>query len=185
MPGKPKDITGKRFGRLLAQRIEGRRSSSSEIYWSCLCDCGETKAVRVSSLRRGKTKSCGCLQRECRARVGKPVLEHAQAASCIFCGGKGCNYCLPRIGTGTSARRDPPTYDPASTEHRPLATPPRPSNGPWDETELAAIEAFEREHGVHRVEQGQWEDAGRLSVYRRSFLSPAARAKRGEVRARG
>ena len=34
------------------------------ITWSCLCDCGKLINVTSSNLRSGKTKSCGCLQKE-------------------------------------------------------------------------------------------------------------------------
>jgi len=32
--------------------------------WVCRCDCGTERAVTGTSLRTGKTLSCGCLQRE-------------------------------------------------------------------------------------------------------------------------
>jgi hypothetical protein len=32
--------------------------------WKCECDCGNKTIVNSSSLRRGATKSCGCLQKE-------------------------------------------------------------------------------------------------------------------------
>lgn len=31
--------------------------------WTCLCDCGENKDINGDSLRKGKTLSCGCLQK--------------------------------------------------------------------------------------------------------------------------
>ena len=30
--------------------------------WSCKCECGKTKIVPGDMLRRGKTKSCGCIR---------------------------------------------------------------------------------------------------------------------------
>lgn len=51
------DISGERFGRLTAIRRLGRK-------WECVCDCGEITAVDISHLRRGNTKSCGCLNSE-------------------------------------------------------------------------------------------------------------------------
>jgi hypothetical protein len=56
------DITGHRFGRLLAteqcEKINGR------LAWSCRCDCGAVLRVSSNSLRTGKTRSCGCLRVE-------------------------------------------------------------------------------------------------------------------------
>lgn len=66
-----KDMTGKRFGRLVALEADHKETDScgnSEIYWKCQCDCGTAVVVRGSSLRSGFTKSCGCLQKEASAQ---------------------------------------------------------------------------------------------------------------------
>lgn len=55
------NLTGRRFGRLTVidlQRIDGR------IYWKCKCDCGNTKLIPRGSLVSGRTRSCGCYNRE-------------------------------------------------------------------------------------------------------------------------
>ena len=56
------NMVGKRFGRLTVlnqyKRIDRRT------HWLCKCDCGVEKYIMVSSLRRGLTKSCGCLNKE-------------------------------------------------------------------------------------------------------------------------
>ena len=39
----------------------GRHKSRAKL-WQCLCSCGSTTTVKSTSLLRGKTKSCGCLQ---------------------------------------------------------------------------------------------------------------------------
>lgn len=54
------DITGQRFGRLVALRPTDRRHNGS-IVWECQCDCGKTAFVKGYSLKKGYTKSCGCL----------------------------------------------------------------------------------------------------------------------------
>lgn len=57
------DLVGQRFGRLtvVSQAASDR---FHHIRWNCLCDCGKIKVVLSNSLRYGKTKSCGCIQRE-------------------------------------------------------------------------------------------------------------------------
>jgi len=58
-----KDLTGQRFGRLIAIRKDGV-SKWGDTLWFCRCDCGNEKTIRSSRLISGGTKSCGCLQRE-------------------------------------------------------------------------------------------------------------------------
>ena len=52
------DITGKRFGKLVAIEFEGRVNRSSR--WRCICDCGNEKVSTQRHLVSGNTKSCGC-----------------------------------------------------------------------------------------------------------------------------
>jgi hypothetical protein len=56
------DISGQRFGRLVA--IEPVATAHHGATWRCTCDCGAETTTRVSRLRGGITKSCGCLKRE-------------------------------------------------------------------------------------------------------------------------
>jgi len=59
-----KDITGQRFERLVALKPIKKRSQGGSVWWSCLCDCGNICNVKSTSLRLGRTKSCGCLRKE-------------------------------------------------------------------------------------------------------------------------
>ena len=54
-----RDISGKRFGRLIAIRETDIKKSNS-VAWLCKCDCGNTTFVPATALRNGTTKSCGC-----------------------------------------------------------------------------------------------------------------------------
>ena len=57
------DLTGQRFGRLLA--IERRGSDAwRSAMWLCKCDCDKECLVSSHNLRTGHTQSCGCLQSE-------------------------------------------------------------------------------------------------------------------------
>lgn len=55
------DIVGQRFGRLVVLEDTGRRATDGNVLWSCRCDCGVCSTVDGSSLRKGNTRSCGCL----------------------------------------------------------------------------------------------------------------------------
>ncbi len=54
-----RDVTGQRFNKLTALEVASR----SPTKWLCQCDCGRQTVVSSASLRRGKTKSCGCHRR--------------------------------------------------------------------------------------------------------------------------
>ena len=58
-----KDITGQRFGRLVAICPTGKRGKWG-IEWECVCDCGNVALVTTNGLTRGHTKSCGCIKRD-------------------------------------------------------------------------------------------------------------------------
>jgi hypothetical protein len=51
------DITGVRFGRLVAQRLSAMVGGRA--HWICQCDCGTERIVGVAWLRSGNTMSCG------------------------------------------------------------------------------------------------------------------------------
>lgn len=52
------DITGERFGFLVAVKYAG--SDGQKSFWRVRCDCGVEKILVASELRRGKVRSCGC-----------------------------------------------------------------------------------------------------------------------------
>lgn len=58
-----KNLTGQRFGRLVALGPVAR-DRNHHIVWLCQCDCGNETRVTLQELRAGKTKSCGCIRRE-------------------------------------------------------------------------------------------------------------------------
>jgi len=53
-----KNITGIKFGRLVALRIIGK--AGRENVWACACECGKVCEVRIGNLTSGNTTSCGC-----------------------------------------------------------------------------------------------------------------------------
>lgn len=54
------DLTSQRFGRLVVLEKAGYDKNGGAM-WRCQCDCGNETIVRGSSLRRGDTRSCGCI----------------------------------------------------------------------------------------------------------------------------
>ena len=62
MPSKTSEILGQRFGRLVAVAVAGQKSNKT--CYQFLCDCGGEKIAVGSEVKRGKTRSCGCLLKE-------------------------------------------------------------------------------------------------------------------------
>jgi len=62
MSGKKIDITGQRFGRLVA--VSEVEPNGVRRRWLCKCDCGNEKTVDMYLLRQGRIKSCGCIVAE-------------------------------------------------------------------------------------------------------------------------
>lgn len=82
------DITGMRFGRLVAvKRLRTDTSPSGRKYsvWLCKCDCGNNKEVRLTNLRQGTVQSCGCYAHDVRSKnaqelkIGEKMKKHGDA----------------------------------------------------------------------------------------------------------
>ena len=57
------NLIKQKFGRLtVVQRKDNNKNNN--VFWLCLCNCGNTKNIRSSDLRNGNIKSCGCLRKE-------------------------------------------------------------------------------------------------------------------------
>lgn len=54
-----KDETGNIYGRLT---VISYHHTNNKAFWLCQCECGNKTIVSGDKLRRGYTKSCGCLQ---------------------------------------------------------------------------------------------------------------------------
>lgn len=57
------DISGQKFGRLTVVDFADI-DKHNKARWKCVCDCGKETIVGSNSLRRGHTKSCGCIKDE-------------------------------------------------------------------------------------------------------------------------
>lgn len=70
------DLTGWRFGRLVVDRRATvdevpDKKRQNNVFWKCICDCGNVKFVSSGHLRDGHTQSCGCLHDENARAVNK------------------------------------------------------------------------------------------------------------------
>lgn len=67
-PGQ-RDLTGRRFGRLVCLEPTKDRGKSGCIIWRCRCDCGSECLTESRYLLSGGKKSCGCGYRQSAALV--------------------------------------------------------------------------------------------------------------------
>lgn len=57
------DFTGKKFGRLtVLEKVS--KTGDTRVLYKCKCDCGNECIIGGNDLKRGTTRSCGCLQKE-------------------------------------------------------------------------------------------------------------------------
>lgn len=107
MSGKAIDETGNRYGKLVVLGRAGTRSRYAA--WLCQCDCGNQTTVTATHLRRGMTRSCGCLsnklpsgeaafnsmfskmKRDAKRRgydwlLSKEFVKHITSSICYYCG---------------------------------------------------------------------------------------------------
>jgi hypothetical protein len=58
------DLIGKTFGALRVERrdVDRPRGAGLPSYWVCRCQCGAIKSIAQTSLKRGDSRSCGCLR---------------------------------------------------------------------------------------------------------------------------
>lgn len=87
---KPVDLTGQRFGRLIAKSPVDVRNGHA--FWVCECECGNEIVTSANSLRRGRTQSCGCIRREKAAEQaqfagkarGEQMLTHGASGTRLY-----------------------------------------------------------------------------------------------------
>ncbi len=54
---------GDKFNFLTAIKFKHKNKNYQQ-YWIFRCDCGKEKIINISSVKMGKTKSCGCLHKK-------------------------------------------------------------------------------------------------------------------------
>jgi len=97
---------GERFGRLTATKVAGYQGPRKQTLWECKCDCGSVTTVRAETLVGGRTKSCGCLQKETASRNGKRrILPNGEASRRALVGAYKKNARIRGIMWGLSEER--------------------------------------------------------------------------------
>ena len=61
-----RDYTGQKFGRLTVLEMIYNYQNKNKTYAKCQCDCGNITIASISNIKKGKTKSCGCFEKESR-----------------------------------------------------------------------------------------------------------------------
>ncbi len=73
-----KNEVGNKYGRLFVASDAGCDKFGNK-QWHCICDCGNEKVIIGTNLRKGLTKSCGCLHKEIAREEGKKTATHGRA----------------------------------------------------------------------------------------------------------
>src|SRR3990167_6387356 len=64
------NLKGKVFGKWTVVRLAGK-DKWGQLTWWCRCSCGKRKVVHGGVLRRGYSKSCGCLRKARKLRASR------------------------------------------------------------------------------------------------------------------
>ena len=86
MPRYPlANLEGNQYGRLtVIERHHMDKQDKSGTHWLCKCDCGEMTVVRADNLRRGLTRSCGCLKKEHMKTVRGDATTHGMSGTNLY-----------------------------------------------------------------------------------------------------
>lgn len=63
------NLIGTKIGRLTV--VDYGYSDKESYYWKCQCECGNVVYIRATSLTQEQTKSCGCLNKDTIAEIGR------------------------------------------------------------------------------------------------------------------
>ncbi len=70
------DETGNEYGRLTVL-ARAKNDNGGKVRWRCRCKCGKQATIHGSSLRRGLSRSCGCLSRETTIKIRKAKCQYS------------------------------------------------------------------------------------------------------------
>lgn len=107
------NLANRIFGRLTVDCVSDRRSKSGDVYWRCVCLCGNTKEVVSINLKHGKTQSCGCLSKELAAQRAKELFTKPKTP----CSVHGCENDTSKGGHGYCGKHAQRYRRYGNTEH--------------------------------------------------------------------
>ena len=70
------DLTGQRFGKLVALYPIYSGDKNIHTKWHCKCDCGNECDIDMGNLRAGKSQSCGCTQSKQEENIIKLLIQN-------------------------------------------------------------------------------------------------------------
>lgn len=83
-----KDLTGQYIGRWhVIKRMPDKITPKGNHYtrWLCECECGTVREINANSLLNGKSRSCGCFQRERSAEIASELFSiHHETKSRLY-----------------------------------------------------------------------------------------------------
>jgi len=95
------DLKGQKFGKLTPVEYTGKDKRGLS-RWLCKCDCGKSTTVTGKDLKRGHTKSCGCLRIENRKDLwNKEEINILKE----FFPNKGIKYCADKLNRSKKSVR--------------------------------------------------------------------------------
>lgn len=77
------DMIGKRFGRLTVVRRDEDIEPGRPCFL-CRCDCGNERVVRGVLLRKGITRSCGCIKKERAKAMAEAHVTHGKTNTRLY-----------------------------------------------------------------------------------------------------
>lgn len=84
---RKQDITGERFGRLIAICPTDERDANGSVIWKMQCDCGNITYKTINALKSGRVLSCGCLYADTRKetiKARRDLIESTSLSSLIL-----------------------------------------------------------------------------------------------------
>lgn len=78
MPNSKIDLAGRKFMMYTVIERSPKVGHKNCSFWLCRCDCGAIRHVNQSNLIQGKSRSCGCYQKQ---RVSETFRTHGQSGT--------------------------------------------------------------------------------------------------------